>query len=144
MTTEMVNSEEPALVKKRAIDVLPYVNAIWCTVAGSKPFANTIESRSWSEDGSKIWFMLGTHNFYDAAPDAEIEVVEVKCSAAAESLARWHEEDARKMAERPEVQPPGIGREQFTGQDARALLGCGKRGRVDRNDMGGQNQKRIG
>lgn len=80
MSDETVNSEEPTLVKKRAIDVLPYVNAIWCTLAGSKPFANTIENRSWSEDGSKIWFMLGSHNFYDADPEAEIEVVEVKCS----------------------------------------------------------------
>jgi hypothetical protein len=50
--------------------------------------------------------MLGTHNFFDAGPETEIEVVEVKCYAATEALAQWLEEDARKMAERPVVQAP--------------------------------------
>ena len=72
-----VDIEEPEQVEVRAIDIVPYEAAIWCSVADSKPFANTIEHRSWSEDGQHIWFMLGTHNFYKAEPDAMVKVVQL-------------------------------------------------------------------
>lgn len=66
---------EPEQVEVRAIDIHPYEAAIWCTIADSEPFANTIEHRGWSEDGERIWFMLGSHNFYDAKPDDMVSVV---------------------------------------------------------------------
>lgn len=51
----------PATKQVRAIDVRPYQWAIWCTVGrDTRPFANAIESRRWSEDGQTIWFLLGT------------------------------------------------------------------------------------
>lgn len=60
----------------RARDVLPYHWGIWCRVGDDpKPFVNTIEGVSWSEDGQHLWFMLGTHNFYKADPDEEVELV---------------------------------------------------------------------
>ena len=65
----------PELTEVLAIDVVPYEHSIWCTVGDSKPFANMIEMRSWSEDGEHIWFMLGTHNFYKAKPDETVKVV---------------------------------------------------------------------
>jgi hypothetical protein len=75
----------PAGQKVRAIDVRPYQWAIWCTVADHfgpdgklKPFANEIEGRKWSDDGQSIWFMLGTHNFYNAKPDDVLELVPIE------------------------------------------------------------------
>lgn len=67
----------PEQIEVRAIDVVPYEHAIWCSVGGGEPFSNTIELRSWSEDGEHIWFMLGTHNFYKAKPDEMVRVVVV-------------------------------------------------------------------
>ena len=66
---------EPEQIEVRGIDVVPYECAIWCTVADSEPFANTIEHRSWSDDGEHIWLMLGTHNFYKCKPDEMVRVV---------------------------------------------------------------------
>jgi hypothetical protein len=66
---------EPEQVELRALDIVPYEAAIWCTVGGGKPFANTIEHRSWLDDGQHIWFLLGTHNTYKAAPDDMVRVV---------------------------------------------------------------------
>lgn len=88
---------QPTFVRKRAIDVTPWRHAIWCTVGGGKPFANTIESRSWCENGTRIWFLLGTHNFYSARPDETIEVIEVELAPYRDSsrVAEW---DAKAMA----------------------------------------------
>ncbi len=66
---------EPEQVDVRGIDVIPYEYAIWCTVGGGEPFANVVERRSWSDDGQRIWLMLGTHNFYDCKPDEMVRVV---------------------------------------------------------------------
>lgn len=72
------SSTPPEQVEIRAIDVVPCEAAIWCTVGDSnKPFANPIEHRAWSDDGQHIWFMLGTHNFYKAAPDDMVKVVQL-------------------------------------------------------------------
>jgi hypothetical protein len=70
----------PKTEKVRAIDVKPYEWGIWCTVGDGKggksePFVNAIESRKWSDDGKRIWFLLGTHNFQDATPDEEMDLV---------------------------------------------------------------------
>jgi hypothetical protein len=69
-------SDEPAQVRKRAIDVTPYEHAIWCSIGDGEPFANTIVLRKWSDDGTQVVFMLDSHNFLRARPDEEIDVVE--------------------------------------------------------------------
>lgn len=66
---------EPEEIEVLGIAVLPYQYAIWCSVGGGEPFANTIESRSWSDDGEHIWLMLGTHNFCKCRPDELLRVV---------------------------------------------------------------------
>jgi hypothetical protein len=66
---------EPAFVKIRADEVKPYRWGLWCTVGGGEPHSNPIVSAKWSEDGQRIWFMLDSHNFYDAEPDEVLELV---------------------------------------------------------------------
>ena len=66
---------EPEQVEVLGIDVTPYDYAIWCSVGDGKPFANTIEHRSWSDDGQHIWLMLGTHNFYKCKADEPVRVL---------------------------------------------------------------------
>lgn len=69
-------NQEPEQIEVRAIDIVPYEHAIWCSVGDSAPFANSIVSRRWSEDGKHIWFMLDSHNFHKAAPDELVRVVQ--------------------------------------------------------------------
>jgi hypothetical protein len=69
--------QEPNIVQKRAIDVTPCFHGVWCTVAGGKPFVNVIEGRNWSDDGSKIVWILGSFNFDLNGPDDIVNVVEV-------------------------------------------------------------------
>jgi hypothetical protein len=68
---------EPIIVKKKAIDVVPYFHGIYCTVGGGEPFVNHICHRRWADDGQRITFMLETHNFDFRHPDEEMEVVEL-------------------------------------------------------------------
>lgn len=70
-----VDTEEPQFQLVKARDVIPYHWALWCTVGDSKPFANVIVMARWSEDGKRIVFMLDTHNFDQADPDEELELV---------------------------------------------------------------------
>lgn len=100
MTTP-ADKDAPVVVQKKAIDVTPYNHALWCSVGDSKPFANTIYWRSWSDDGTKILFGLDTHNGFSAAPDELVGVVEVRGPESAEYLAEKLREDAEKMANRP-------------------------------------------
>jgi hypothetical protein len=94
--------EKPTQVQKRAIDVTPYVHAIWCSIEGGEPFANVIEHRSWSEDGEQVIFMLGTHNFLFAKPDELIDVIEKgPMYQSPEFHAECMAEDAARMAKRP-------------------------------------------
>jgi len=100
-------TEEPTQIKKLAIDVTPYEHGIWCVVGTGDPFVNTIVSRKWSDDGSKIWFMLDSHNFMSAKPDELVEVVEhtspyYNGEFQAKCLAR----DAEVMKARPVLKPP--------------------------------------
>lgn len=66
---------EPTLVKVMAVDVKPYLFGLWCTVGNGEPRSNVICSVKWSEDGQRLWFMLESHNFFDAAPDEALELV---------------------------------------------------------------------
>lgn len=99
----MPNEEEPPQVKKRAIDVTPCYHSIWCSVAGGAPFANPIVLRRWSDDGSKITFMLDSHNFLSAYPDEEIDVIECDKPLYSDPkfLAECMARDAEKMKDRP-------------------------------------------
>lgn len=72
----------PELRKVLARDVVPDEWAVWCRFTddefyGRKPFANTIEYVTWSEDGEHLWFTLGTHNFKKVRPDELLELVPV-------------------------------------------------------------------
>jgi hypothetical protein len=68
--------ECPPTTTIKAIDVKPHYWAQWCTIEGyPEPFANTIVSVKWSEDGQHLWFMLDTHNFLKASPDEELELI---------------------------------------------------------------------
>lgn len=93
--------DEPIQIKKRAIDVVPYLYGIWCTVADSEPFINTVATRRWSEDGKKIWFMLDSHNFMSAEPEEEIDVVERKPTCSNDLLQDVLRRDREAMMKRP-------------------------------------------
>jgi len=94
--------DKPHVIKrKKAIDVTPLDHGIWCTVCDSEPFVNAIVLRKWSEDGKKIWFMLDTHNFMDADPDEEIDVVEIEPMYPPKLFRECLEKDKIKMANRP-------------------------------------------
>lgn len=68
----------PAHQFVKAIDVRPYRWGVWCTIGDRPtPFVNVIESCRWSEDGRKIWWMLGTHNTQLAAPEEMVELVPI-------------------------------------------------------------------
>lgn len=99
-------SDEPPQVRKRALDVTPLEHGIWCSIEGGAPFVNTIVLRRWSEDGARVVFMLDSHNFYFAAPDEEIEVVErVEPLYSGELLADCLRRDAEQMKVRPVPKP---------------------------------------
>ena len=88
---------EPRIVRKKARDVVPYYHAIWCSVGGGEPFANTVELFRWSPDGEEITLMLGTFNFLSAGADEEIDTVEVVPSGHGEpyfeKIMQKHRED---------------------------------------------------
>ena len=92
---------EPTIVKKRAIDVTPYVHGIWCTVSGSKPFVNEIATRRWTADGAQIQIMLESHNFDCWKPEELVDVVEIESGMSPEQLAAFLADDAKRMANRP-------------------------------------------
>ena len=69
-------SADPIFVTVRARDVKPYHYGIWSSTGG-EPFANCICIVKWSEDGKHLRFMLESHNFFEAAPDEEVEVVDL-------------------------------------------------------------------
>ena len=71
----MSDETEPSMEKIRAADVGSFRWGLWCSIADGKPFTNPIVSARWSEDGESIWFMLDSHNFYNAKPDDVLELV---------------------------------------------------------------------
>ena len=69
----------PPLVTMKAIDVRPYLYAVWCTVGDDpKPFANDLVHRKWSDDGEFIWWMLDSFNFVKHKPDDLVQVVQIE------------------------------------------------------------------
>lgn len=72
-----------APVKIRARDVRPYHFAIWCSVGGGKPHANTIALVKWSETWQQIVFCLESLNFDFRDPDEIVELIPVVPSAFA-------------------------------------------------------------
>lgn len=104
---EHEETNEPVLQRVKARDVVPYEWAVWCTVEGRpRPFANTIEHVKWTEDGQRLSFMLGTHNFYSAAPDDELELVPCTPFGSSELQASVREEHAHTIANRPRPTVP--------------------------------------
>lgn len=100
--SEALEGNEPVIVKKRAIDVTPYEHGIWCSIMDGKPFVNEICIRRWSEDGSKITFMLESHNFLFADPGEEIDVVVIdKPAYSAKFLEDRRRDDTERMKNRP-------------------------------------------
>jgi hypothetical protein len=91
------------LVRKRAIDVTPYLHGVRASFASEpgRVFTTEIAGRSWADDGEAIWFMLETHNFMKHAPDEMIEVVELNTSCPADLLDRVLRRDAEEMRSRP-------------------------------------------
>lgn len=88
---------ELVLVRKRAIDVTPLVHAVWCQIENGEPFANPIVLRRWSEDGTRIVFMLDSHNFMFSDADGEIEVIETEPLYNAELTREELKRDAERM-----------------------------------------------
>ena len=94
------DEKEPTIVTKKAIDVLPKLHGIWCSIADGKPFVNTIELRDWSESGDKITFMLSSFNFYFARPDEYMNVVELEPSKY-DSIDKIHADDEKFRKKQP-------------------------------------------
>lgn len=51
-------------------DLVPYKHAIWSSIAGGTPFANTVGDVQYTKDG-RVSVMLESHNFLHGAPDEE-------------------------------------------------------------------------
>lgn len=93
--------DKPTTQMVRAIDVKPHRWAVWSSIGNGEPFTNEIAIRRWSDDGTKIWFMLESHNFLTAAPDEEIELVPLTPKVPADMLAAWDKRDEETMSKRP-------------------------------------------
>lgn len=63
------------IIKIKAIDIIPYKHALRCIINDAGPFDNTIIIKRWSSDGSKINFMLDSHNFFSAKPDDLVDFI---------------------------------------------------------------------
>jgi hypothetical protein len=79
---------EPPSEQVKAIDVLPFHWALWCSIADGKPFANDIVAVRWTEDDQRLRFMLDTHNFIFALPDEEMTLI--RCDVSKMSPTRTH------------------------------------------------------
>lgn len=68
--------KKPRMKSVRAIDVVPYRWALWCSVGDDpRPFENLIVHAGWFDDGERIAFGLDSHNGFSAAPDDVLELV---------------------------------------------------------------------
>jgi hypothetical protein len=94
-------SDAPEMRKVLARDVVPYEWALWCSIEDGEPFANAIESVKWSDDGQHLWYLLGTHNFYKADPDKELELVPCTQGISGEYQEKLRREHAAMIANRP-------------------------------------------
>lgn len=70
--------DTPELHSVRAIDIVPYHAALWCSIGDGEPFANEIVGHKWADDGSDtIWFMLDSHNCFSARAEEMVECIVV-------------------------------------------------------------------
>ena len=84
-------------VMRKAIDVTPYHYTYPCMIEDTYREIDIV-LRRWSEDGKSIWFMLDTHNFVNAAPDEQMEVVQIKPNRFPRGFLRHVlERDAERM-----------------------------------------------
>lgn len=84
-------SEKPETVMVKAPEVKPYHYGLWCSIEDGKPFVNTFVGAKWSDDGSKVLYMLDTHNFLSVAHDEMVEVVPLNPSKyCAEKYGNWN------------------------------------------------------
>ena len=74
-------AECPPTVTIKARDVKPYHFGMWCTVGGGRPLVNEIVVVCWTDDGKRIKFMLGSHNFWFGDPDEVLDLVPIEPSA---------------------------------------------------------------
>lgn len=103
MGTERVGQ---AQVEMRAIDIKPNRWALLCTFRGSdRVIENPIGPRRWSEDGESIWFMLDSHNTFNARPDELVSVVPHLGYASPEALAQSDARDEEVMGRRTSMCP---------------------------------------
>jgi len=65
---------EPTTHRILARSIRPYHWAVWSSTGGD-PFANTICSVKWAEDGKQLVFGLESHNFIFILPTDYIDVV---------------------------------------------------------------------
>jgi hypothetical protein len=87
----------PKFEKVKAIDVKPHRWALWCDQGeGSKPFANEISCRKWSDDGKRIIFMLDSFNFFNRDPEEVLELIPIPNPPYVND-----EEDEKRMKDRP-------------------------------------------
>lgn len=92
----------------RARDVVPHCWGLWSSVMDDKPFVNPICHVKWSEDGSRLWFMLESFNFYSATPDQMLDLVPIQPGKYID-MAAVRAEHADVIKARPQPsQPPGV------------------------------------
>jgi len=100
-------SDDPTFVTVRARDVKPYHHGLWSSTGG-EPFANCICGVKWSEDGEHLRFMLESHNFFEAAPDEEVEVVDLTNNPVWEWSRKKHAEWVLPPPPTPEPAPADL------------------------------------
>lgn len=90
-------NKEPDCITIKARDLVPYKHAVWCSVGGGKPFANTVYGVRWTDDGM-ISACLDTHNFLIEPPDADLNFIVER-----ENLSEY---EKKKIAEWAPPPPP--------------------------------------
>lgn len=98
--------DTPEMKEIIAKEVVPYEWAVWCSVAGGPPFANTVVNVAWSEDGVQLVFMLDSFNFMFVNPDESLTLVPLKLEGYCEKEApRRRAEHTKLLASRPVPKP---------------------------------------
>lgn len=102
---------KPETKKVKAIDVIPFRWALWCTIEDGEPFLNVIVARRWFEPDepgpARIGFMLDSHNFLIAFADEKLELVPYvekhrrsRLSNPEDPLSPWAEDDSDEAERR--------------------------------------------
>lgn len=96
--------DKPAEEEVLARDVVPYEWGLWCQIEDGKPFSNTIEVVSWSDDGTELVFMLGSHNFYRARPDHVLRLARHAAWGTPEEIKARRQKHAAFIAAGPQME----------------------------------------